>query len=149
MKKESYKDFVYLKIPKDEWEKIEKFALEKGKHAKQLSYDDLIRYKFAYELGIESKQISASEATRRKKAKKDIQIYQALENYFTGLFRSEFERINPYKLSKIAKINYRTAKRFWEEYNLDKWIIEFEKSPNEALKRFKVEELAESLVYGK
>ena len=50
MKKESYKDFIYLKIPKDEWEKIEKTALEKGKHIKQLSYENLLEYKFAYEL---------------------------------------------------------------------------------------------------
>ncbi|MEO1923352.1 MAG: hypothetical protein ABGX25_02390 [Nautiliaceae bacterium] len=148
MKKESYKDFVYLKIPKDEWEQIEKTALKKGKHIKQLSYDDLIRYKFAYELGIESKQISASEAHRRKKAKKDMQIYKTLENYFTGLFKSELEHINPYKLSKLAKVNYRTAKRFWEEYNLDYWIPKFEKN-SETLKEFLYKELSESIIYNK
>jgi len=149
MKKESYKDFVYFKMPKEKFEELLQIARDKGKKSKVLSIDDLLEFKYLYERDIEHKQISASEATRRKKAKKDIQIYQALEKWLTGLFRSEFEYITPYKLSKVAKTNYRTAKRFWEEYNLDKWIIEFEKSPNEALKRFKVEELAESLVYGK
>ena len=149
MKKESYKDFVYFKMPKDEFQKILELVKEKGRNAKVISIDDLLRYELLYRIDIENKQISTSEAHRRKKAKKDIQIYQALEKWLTGLFKSEFERINPYKLSKLAGVNYRTAKRFWEEYNLDKWIIEFEKSPSEALKRFKIEELAESLVYGK
>jgi len=149
MKKESYKDFVYLKIPKEKFEEFLQIARDKGKKTKILSVDDLLEFKYLYERDIEHKQISASEAHRRKKAKKDIQIYQALEKWLTGLFKSEFERINPYKLSRLAKVNYRTAKRFWEEYNLDKWIIEFEKSPGEALKRFKIEELAESLVYGR
>jgi hypothetical protein len=147
--KENYKDFVYFKIPVDEFEELLRTAKEKGKKTKAISVDDLLRYKYLYERDIESKQISALNANRIKKAKKDIQIYQALEKHYTGLFRGEFEHINPYKLSKIAKINYRTAKRFWEEYNLDKWIIEFEKSPNEALKRFKIQELAESFVWGR
>jgi len=149
MKKRNYKDFVYFKIPKEEWKEIEKIAIEKGRHIKQLSYDDLIRYKFAYDLGIENKQNSASEAHRRKKAKKDMQIYNTLENYYTGLFKSELEHINPYKLSKLAKINYRTAKRFWNDYNLDYWIKKFEKRGSEALKEFKIQELAESFVYGR
>jgi len=149
MKKESYKDFVYFKMPKEKFEEFLKIARDKGKKTKVLSVDDLLEFKYLYERDIEHKQISASEAHRRKKAKKDIQIYQALENYFTGLFKSEFERINPYRLSKLAKINYRTAKRFWEEYNLDKWLNEFERRGAEALKEFKIQELAESFVWGR
>jgi len=148
MKKESYKDFIYLKIPKDEWEKIEKTALEKGKHIKQLSYENLLEYKFAYELWIENKQISASEASRRKKSKKDIQIYQTLESFFTGLFKSELEHINPYKLSKLAKVNYKTAKRFWNEYNLNYWIPKIEKD-SKLLKEFLYKELSKSIIYSK
>jgi hypothetical protein len=149
MKKETYKDFVFLKIPKDVWREIEKIAIEKGKYTKQLSYNDLIDYKFLYERDIEHKQISALEAHRQKKARKDIQIYQALEKFFTGLFKSELEHITPYKLSKLAKVNYRTAKRFWNEYNLDYWIKEFESKGSKALNEFKINELAESLVYSK
>jgi hypothetical protein len=148
MKKESYKDFIYLKIPKDEWEKIEKTALEKGKHIKQLSYENLLEYKFTYELGIENKQISALEASRRKKAKKDIQIYQTLESFFTELFKSELEHINPYKLSKLAKVNYKTAKRFWNEYNLNYWIPKIEKD-SKLLKEFLYKELSKSIIYSK
>jgi len=59
-----------LKYQKKNGKKIEKIAVEKGRYIKQLSYDDLIRYKFAYELGIENKQNSALEAHRRKKSKK-------------------------------------------------------------------------------
>jgi len=149
MKKESYKDFVYLKIPKYEYEKLLAIGAEKGTKKKVISIDDLTRWEIIYRLGIENKENSALEAHRRKKARKDIQIYQALENYFTGLFKSELEHISIYKLSKLAKVNYRTAKRFWEDYNMDHWLKEFEKRKSEALKEFKIQELAESLVYGR
>ena len=149
MKKETYKDFVYLKISKDEYEKLISLGAKKGTKTKLISIDDLTRWEISYRLDIENKQNSAIEAHRRKKAKKDIQIYQMLENYYTGLFKSELERLNAYKLSKLAKVNFRTAKRFWEEYKLDYWVREFEKRGSEALKEFKIQELAESLVYGR
>ena len=149
MKKESYKDFVYLKIPKGEYEKLLALGAEKGTKKKVISIDDLTRWEIIYRLGVENKENSALEARRRKKAKKDIQIYQTLEKFLTGLFKSELEHINAYKLSKLAKVNYRTAKRFWEDYNLDYWLKEFEKRGSEALKEFKIQELAESLVYGR
>ena len=149
MKKENYKDFVYLKISKDEYEKLLSLGAEKGTKTKLISIDDLTRWEISYRLDIENKQNSAIEAHRRKKAKKDIQIYKTLENYYTGLFKNELERLNAYKLSKLAKINYRTAKRFWEDYNLNYWVKEFERRGSEALKEFKIQELAESLVWGK
>jgi len=149
MKKETYKDFVYLKISKDEYEKLLSLGAKKGTKTKLISIDDLTRWEISYRLDIENKQNSAIEAHRRKKAKKDIQIYQTLENYYTGLFKNELERLNAYKLSKLAKINFRTAKRFWEDYNLDYWIKEFEKRGSEALREFKIQELAESMVYGR
>ena len=149
MKKENYKDFVYFKMPVDEFEELLRLARDKGKKIKAISIDDLLRYKFLYERDIENKQNKAIEAHRIKKAKKDMQIYKTLENYFTGLFKSELERINPYKLSKLAKVNYRTAKRFYEEYNLQEWIPEFEKRGSEALKEFLYKNLAESLVFSK
>ena len=149
MKKENYKDFVYLKISKDEYEKLLSLGAEKGTKTKLISIDDLTRWEISYRLDIENKQNSAIEAHRRKKAKKDIQIYKTLENYYTGLFKNELERLNAYKLSKLAKINYRTAKRFWEDYNLNYWVKEFERRGSEALKEFKIQELAESLVCGK
>ena len=149
MKKENYKDFVYLKMPKDEYEKLLEIGAKKGAKTKVISIDDLTRWEINYRLDIENKQNSAIEAHKRKKAKKDIQIYQMLENYYTGLFKSELEHINAYKLSKLAKVNFRTAKRFWEEYNLDYWVKEFERKGSEALREFKIQELAESLVYGR
>ena len=149
MKKENYKDFVYLKISKDEYEKLLKVGAEKGTKTKVISIDDLTRWEISYRLDIENKQNSAIEAHRRKKAKKDLQIYQMLENYYTGLFKKELERLNAYKLSKLAKVNFRTARRFWEDYNLNYWVKEFERRGSEALKEFKIQELAESLVWGK
>ena len=149
MKKENYKDFVYLKISKDEYEKLLSLGAKKGTKTKLISIDDLTRWEISYRLDIENKQNSAIEAHRRKKAKKDIQIYQTLENYYTGLFKNELERLNAYKLSKLAKVNFRTARRFWEDYNLDYWVKEFEKKGSEALKEFKIQELAESFVYGR
>ena len=146
MKKENYKDFVYLKISKDEYERLLSLGAERGTKTKLISIDDLTRWEISYRLDIENKQNSAKEAHRRKKAKKDIQIYKTLKNYYTGLFKNEIERLNAYKLTKIAKVNYRTAKRFWEEYKLNYWVREFEKRGSEALKEFKIQELAESLV---
>ena len=149
MKKETYKDFVYLKISKDEYEKLLSLGAKKGTKTKLITIDDLTRWEISYRLDIENKQNSAIEAHRRKKAKKDMQIYKILENYYTGLFKRELEHINAYKLSKLAKVNFRTAKRFWEEYNLDYWVKEFEKRGSDALREFKIQELAESIVYGR
>jgi len=106
MKKETYKDFVYFKIPKDEFEKILELLKEKGRKSKVISIDDLLRYKLLYEIDIENKQNSASEAHRLKKAKKDIQIYKTIENFYTGLFKNELDHLNPYKLSKLAKVKH-------------------------------------------
>jgi hypothetical protein len=147
--KESYKDFVYFKMPIEKFEELLKIARDKGKHAKVLSVDDLLDFKYLYERDIESKQKSASNANRIKKAKKDIKIFQAIEDYYLGLFNDGQKKLTAYKLSKLAKINYRTAKRFWEEYNLDKWLNEFERRGAEALKEFKIQELAESFVWGR
>jgi protein-disulfide isomerase len=149
MKKEDYKDFVFLKISKEEFEELLNKAKEQGKHTKVASIDDLTRWEITYRLSIEEKQSSAKEAHRRKKALKDIQIFRALENYYNGLFKNDAEDINANKLSKLANVNYRTAKRFWDEYNLDYWIKEFEIKGSKALNSFKVNELAESLVYAK
>jgi len=39
MKKETYKDFVYLKIPKDEYEKLLAIGAEKGTKKKVISME--------------------------------------------------------------------------------------------------------------
>ena len=101
-----------MKIPKEEYEKLLSLGAKKGTKTKVISSDDLTRWEINYKLDIENKQNSVIEAHRRKKAKKDIQIYQTLENFFTELFKSELEHINAYKLSKLAKVNFRTAKSF-------------------------------------
>ena len=60
--------------------------------------------------------------------------------------KNESSRLTIYRLSKESNLPYPTAKRFWNEYNLDEWIEKFEENPNN-LKIFLHQELAESLVY--
>jgi len=147
--KEDYKNYIYFKIPKEEFERLKKEALEneKGRYKKLISFDELMDYYYLYKGKIEGKEKGAKLAHRIKKAKTNMNIYKALENYYTGLFR-ENTRLTPYRLSKLSKTHYQTAKRFWNEYNLDYWIKEFEKD-NSSLSKFKFQELSESLVYGR
>jgi hypothetical protein len=150
MKKETYKDYVYFKMPKEKFkEYIQKAKKVGSKNIPILSLDDLLIYKAYYENDIQTKQKGAIEAHKRKKAKTDLKILKALEDYYTGLFKNDYEKLTPAKLSKLAKVNYRTAKRFFEEYNLPYWIEEFGKRGSNALREFKYQELAESLVYGR
>lgn len=149
MGKETYKDFVYFKMPKSVFEELIKKAEEEGKDKALLNFYQLSAYKHLYEEDIQSKQKSAKEAHRRKKAILDMKIYKALENYYTGLFRGDLKHINYSSLAKIANVNYRTAKRFFEEYNLSYWLKEFEKKGSKALREFLYQQLAESLVYSR
>jgi len=138
MKKEDYKDYVYLRIPKTEYDKI----INKEK---KVTKEDIEGWRFNYELKQSEKASYARRAHKIKKAKTIQKIYKALENYYTGLFKQEKE-LTAYKLSKIAKINYRTAKKFFEEHNLNDWLKRFEANPQD-LKKFRVEELSDYFIY--
>jgi len=136
--KEDYKDYVYLRIPKSEYNKIINGEMKVTKN-------DIENWRFDYELKQSNKTAYAKRANKIKTARIVQKIYKVLENYYTGLFKQEKE-LTAYKLSKLAKINYRTAQKFFKEHNLDDWIKRFEKDP-QALKEFKVKELSEYFVY--
>ena len=137
-----YKKYVYFKIPKEEWEQIEKSQ-------KDISYKDLIRYKTLYKISKEPKQEGAKEAAKYRKARNDMKFFKTLERIYNSLFKNEIKsnkKLTIYKLAKETGLPYPTAKRFWNEYNLNNWIEKFEKDPS-SLKTFLHQELAESLVY--
>ena len=138
--KEDYKDYVYLRIPKTEYNKI-------ISEDKRVTKEDIEAWRFDYELKQSNKSAYAKRANKIKTARIIQKIYKTLENYYLGLFRDEKKELTAYRLSKLAKINYRTAKKFFEEHNLKEWLPRFETSPQEELKKFKVEELGDYFVY--
>jgi len=138
-RKEDYKDYVYLRIPKDEFEKI-----IAGK--KKITQEDVKSWRFDYELKQSEKRAYAKRANKIKKARTIQKIYKALEYYYLGLFKDEKKELTAYKLSKLAKINYRTAKKFFEEHNLQEWLPQFEKEPQNSLKEFKIQEIGEYFI---
>jgi len=136
--KQDYKDFVYIRIPKLVYEDI---IANNGK----LSANELKIYRYDYLDKHFNKKLASEKARRAKEKKTTLRILKALENYYLSLFREQNKPLSIYTLSKLSKVNYRTAKRFFEKYNLEEWIPRFEKDPANTLKEFKIIELSEIL----
>jgi len=136
--KQDYKDFVYIRIPRSVYEDI----IENNR---KLSAIDLKLYRYDYLDKHFNKKLASEKARKAKERKTALRILKTLENYYLGLFREQNKPLSIYTLSKLAKINYRTAKRFFERYNLKEWIPKFEEDPVNALKEFKIIELSEIL----
>jgi len=137
IKKEDYKKYVYVRIPVEEYQEI-----IQGK--KKITKGDLEAWRFSYDLKQSEKQAYARRAARIKQKKTILKILRTLENYYLGLFKEE-KKLNPSRLAKLTKVNYKTANKFWKEHNLKEWISKFEENPQEALKEFKIIELSEIL----
>jgi len=136
--KQDYKDFVYIRIPRRVYEDI---IENNGK----LSAIDLKLYRYDYLDKHFNKKLASEKARKAKEKKTTLRILKALENYYLGLFKEQNKPLSIYTLSKLSKVNYRTAKRFFEKYNLNEWIPRFEDNPQNALKEFKIIELSEIL----
>ena len=136
--KQDYKDYIYIRIPKDEYKAI---IEEKRK----VSADDIETWRFNYEIKQSTKTKGARKAAKTKEYRTVSKIYKALENYYTNLL-FDGEHITIYKLAKLAKVSYPTAKKFWYQYNLDKWLENFKHKKQEALKDFKLIELVDILI---
>jgi len=137
MKKQDYKDYIYLRIPKEEYE-----AIFQGK--KKVTKNNIEEWRFNYELKQSKKNTKrANEIKKYKTAKK---IYEALENYYLNLFTSEEENLTIYKLAKLARVSYQTAKKFWQTHNLSSWEQNFKYKKQEALHDFKIIELTKELI---
>jgi len=138
MKKETYKDFVYIRIPRRVYEDI----IENNR---KLSANELKVYHYDYLDKHFNKKLASEKARKAKEKKTVLRILKTLENYYLSLFKEQNKPLTIYTLAKLSKVNYRTSKRFFEKYNLDEWIPRFEKEPTEALKEFKIIELSEIL----
>jgi len=136
--KQDYKNFVYIRIPRRVYEDI---IENNGK----LSAIDLKLYRYDYLDKHFNKRLASEKARKAKEKKTALRILKTLENYYLSLFREQNKPLSIYTLSKLAKINYRTSKRFFEKYHLDEWIPKFEEDPVNALKEFKIIELSEIL----
>jgi len=136
--KQDYKDFVYIRIPRRVYEDI----IENNR---KLSAIDLKRYRYDYLDKHFNKKLASARARKAKEKKTALKILKTLENYYLSLFREQNKPLSIYTLAKLSKVNYRTAKRFFEKYHLDEWIPKFEDNPQEALKEFKIIELSEIL----
>lgn len=140
MKKEDYKDYVYIRIPKSEYKEI-------IENKRKITKSDLESWRFNYELKQSEKIAYAKRANKIKQARVVQKIFKTLEQYFTGLFTENTQKLTPYKLSKLANVNYRTAKSFWEKHDLDTWIKEFKEKKSVALREFKIKELSDYFLY--
>jgi len=136
--KQDYKEFIYIRIPKSVYEDI----IENNR---KLSAIDLKLYRYDYLDKHFNKRLASQKARKAKEKKTTLRILKTLENYYLSLFREENKPLSIYTLAKLSKVNYRTAKRFFEKYHLDEWIPRFEKEPSEALKEFKILEMSEIL----
>ena len=136
--KQDYKDYIYIRIPKNEYE-----AIMKGK--KRVSVDDIEEWRFNYELKQSTKIKGAKRAAKTKEYRAISKMFKALENYYNSLL-FDGEHITPYKLAKLSRVSYPTAKKFWNKYNLDTWKENFKYKKQEALNDFKLIELAEILI---
>ena len=126
--KYDYKNYVYLRIPISEYNKI-----IEGK----MSFDktDLQRWVDDYYYKQVKKRTYAKFANEKKTAKAIKKLYKALEDYYTGLFREDDKELSINKLSKLAGVNYRTASKFWKENNLQDWLPKF-REDFDSLKQF-------------
>jgi len=107
--KQDYKDFVYIRIPRRVYEDI---IENNGK----LSAIDLKLYRYDYLDKHFNKKLASEKARKAKEKKTTLRILKALENYYLGLFKEQNKPLSIYTLSKLSKVNYRTAKRFFERY---------------------------------
>lgn len=122
----NYKDYVYLKIPKETFEKI-------IEEKKEVPWYELEFWKREYERNVFKKKLGANIANSVKRKKTLKKIYEALDNYYRGLFK-EKEDLTSYKLAKLAGVNYLTAKKYWEK---EGWKYKFLQDPRGSLIEFK------------
>ena len=125
--KYDYKDYVYLRIPKSEYNEI----IEGKRRLRKADFNRWVEDYYYKQVG---KRAYARIANDKKTAKAIKKLYKALEGYYTGLFRDEKE-LSINRLSRLAGVNYRTANKFWKENNLQEWLSKF-KENSEELRNF-------------
>ena len=141
------KKYIYLRIDKKQWELWEERIKKDGECL--IPFELLKAYRNIYLEKEEKRRENAKEANLYKRARADMKIFNTLETITNSLFReNSLKDLTISKLAKLSKVHYKTAERFWREYELDKWLDVIEKDRNK-LKDFKYQMLAESLVYSR
>jgi hypothetical protein len=110
MAKESSKNFVYIAIRKENWENL---ISKKGDDI--LEYKDLKEFLNRARLAYQNRNVNKTNSNHyANEAKKWIAYNKAIKAIEKMLYLKT--DITAYKLSKESGINYRTAKKFIEEY---------------------------------
>lgn len=124
--KENRKNYIYLRIKKDEWEKL----------IQEECIPSILLKKWREEYKIKNinRRSSAEWANKIKQKTVLEKIAKVLDTYVNGLFTEDPKNLTTYKLAKIAGINYLTAKKYWEKEGLKE---KFLKDPAKTLKELK------------
>ena len=117
--KGSYKDYLYFRISKAEFETLdEKDCITK---------EDLKRFMIDYKDAVLNKKFSANKAARLKSVQTKKKFLNALERMLRSLIREDTKNITPYRVAKEANISYLSAKKYFEAYNITQRLEELQK----------------------
>ena len=113
--KYDYQNYVYIRIPIDEYRRYEKSD-------DCIPFYEIKEWKFDYEIKQKPKKEGIKVAQISKKEKAEKKILNFLENYYGGLLKKD----NVISISKLANksgVHYNTAKKFVKKYNCSASLI--------------------------
>ena len=117
MKSYDYRNYIYLRIPKDEYKKFE---------------EELKPYRIDYKYANSSKAISARGVAKNRKRKNIEKIYKTIKNYyFNNLFTQE--TLTKADIAKITGLSYKTIYNLGKQLNLDSFLKRLQKGDKDAL----------------
>ena len=119
-----YKKFVYLKVPVERYEEI-------INNKERIDYEEIIDWRRNYEGVIYDKRAGASKANAEKQKRTLNKLIKALKDLNSNIFLKEEDKKNltSYRLAKIAKVNYLTARKYFNEEIQTLW----KKNPKDAI----------------
>jgi len=122
-----YKRFVYLKVPKERYEEI-------IKNREKVTYNEIEDWMRNYKSVMYDKKAAAYKANIEKQKRTLDAIINTLMRIKMDLFATDKKNLTAYKLAKLAKVNYLTAKKYFTEEIKKEW----ERDPEEAILSLKI-----------
>jgi len=124
-----YKHYVYLKVPKQRYNEI-------INNKEEVKAREIQQWRDLYKNKLYNKRAGANTANKVKQRKILEKILRTLNNIKYNLLLNEEDKkdLTPYKLAKLANINYLTAKKYWTEELREEW----KKDPDEAILSVKI-----------